>query len=204
MLADDAFARLASADAFGVVTLSADTLFGLPAEIGLRVVERAVIWAGGGRVRHRLSRLENTFDALCAAAPGHAATLDGAVLTKTDDAVRIFREAGRLRLAPMPIPRETPLVWDGRFTISCAEPLPERPRVMMAGAKTTRAEVEELAGPVAAPMRALAAAPAIRDAGGRLLTIGAIAASHLGVDVSLTFNTNPRRTGQNPGNQDAN
>lgn len=202
-IADDAFAAHAFVDAFGVVTLAADELFELPAEIGLRVFDRAVTWAGGGRERYRLAPLEAAYEALGAAAPGHAATLGGAAFVRSSGRVRVFREAGRLSADPASLSPGLRFCWDGRFAFSCGKGLEDGLTVTPAGSGLTRAAVEKLAGPIDVPMRAIAAAPVVRDGKNQLIAIGTLVDPGDKLAVSLSFNTNPRRTGQNTGNQDA-
>jgi tRNA(Ile)-lysidine synthase len=201
LMADEAVAELATVDAFGVVSFRAKDFFALPTEIGLRVLDRAVTWAGGGRDRYRLAPLEAVWVALEGSAPGHASTLGGAAILRTVETVEVFREFGRMRVAPEPLFSGGYLSWDGRFTISCGDGLPNGVFVEAAGEVVTRAAVEAFAGPVAAPMRAMAAAPVIRDAAGRLLAVGTIVAPGSGSAVGHTFNTKPSRTGQNPANR---
>ncbi len=201
--ADRAYAALAILDGFAVVTLPAEGLFALPAEIGLRVVERCVDWAGGEAEPCRLGQLEALYDRLCAAEPGFAATLAGIVAQRRADSVLFFREAGRLEHTPARLPPGASLIWDDRFTYSCGDTARQEPyTVRPAGKSITRAEAENLAGPVAAPMRALRAAPAVRNERGELVALGTFVKPGTGVTATLAFKTKPRRFGQNSTSQD--
>ena len=199
--AERAYATLADIDGFGVVTLPNDKLFALPTEIGLRVVGRAANWAGGGAENARLGQIESTYNALCGAEAGFASTLAGVQMLRRADALQVFREAGRLERAPQTLTPGKTCVWDERFTFSCARTCQKGLFVQPAGKKTTRAEAERLAGPIAAPMRALKAAPAVRNDKGELVALGTFVRPEFAVTVTLAFKTKPRRFGQNSRNQ---
>jgi len=196
--AGEAIGRLASVDRFGVVSIPHGDLFALAEEIGLRLIDRMVGWAGGGSEPCRLGTLESAYEALAAAAPGHATTLGGAAMVRDKDTVLAFRELGRMP-APAAISLESAgnMAFDGRFTIACSGSGAGL-SVSAAGEEVTRAAAEALAGPIAAPMRAVASAPALRDRDGRLVGIG-VGTYEIGnarVSIAASFGSKPPQTGQ--------
>lgn len=183
--AETAFENLVEIDRFGVVRFAFSGWADLPEEIGLRLLERTLDWAGGG-TGFKLSQIEAAGAALRLSAPGHAATLCGAALTRVGQSVEIFREIGRMpETAPVLLESGAGVIFDGRFKISCAQTGPTGLVLAPAGAALTRAEAEALAGPIGVPMRAIAAAPAVRDGGGRLVAIGAMTATGTGAGIGI-------------------
>ena len=185
-VAEEARACLASVDRFGVVSLPHDELFDLPEEVGLRVLDHVVGWAGGSE-RVRLGALETACDALRAGDPGFATTLGGAAIMMNGAAVLIFREIGRM---PDPgafsLDSGATLIFDGRFTIRSTGEGGDILSITRAGEALTRAEAEALIGPIEVPMRAVAAAPVVRDNAGRLKAIGATRELK-GLEIGSTF-----------------
>ena len=182
---DEACDKLVEFDRFGVASLAFADWDGLPEEIGLRLLERVLAWAGGG-TGFKLSQIETAGAALRTSATGHAATLCGAALTRAGETVQIFREIGRMvETAPVLLESGASMIFDGRFKISCAETGQAGFVLAPAGEALTRAEAEALAGPIGVPMRAVAAAPALRDGDGRLVAIGAISAAGASAGIGI-------------------
>ena len=183
--AGEAFDRLAGIDRFGVLSFAHADWADLPEEIGLRVFERAVTWAGGG-TGFKLSQIEAADAALRGSTSGHAATLCGAALVRAGETVQVFREIGRMPEAgPVPLQSGASVIFDGRFKISCSANMRPGYVLTAAGPALTRAEAEALAGPIGVPMRAIAAAPVIRDGDGRLVAIGAMTAAETGAGIGI-------------------
>ena len=186
---DAAVTDLACIDRFGVIRIPFTLWADLPEEIGLRLLDRAVRFAGGA-TRYRLSLIESTGTALRVSAPGHAATLGGAAVVRTDGQVLVFREIGRMPPADVVLPESgASMIFDGRFKISCTAGRDAGLVLSAAGESLTRAEAEALCGPIGVPMRAIAAAPALRTADGRLVALGT--GSGGGVEIEDLFGTNP-------------
>ena len=187
---DAAVADLVFTDRFGTITFSFSGWADLPEEIGLRLLDRTVTFAGGGAARYRLSLIEATAAGLRASAPDHAATLGGAALMRNDDQVLVFRELGRMPFVDAVLPESgASMVFDGRFRISCATDRDAGLVLSTAGQSLTRAEAEALCGPIGVPMRAVAVAPALRDAKGELVVLGAGTGG--GIAIEGLFGTNP-------------
>ena len=198
---DTALKQLVEIDRFGVAHLPVSAFLALSDEVALRLLGRVAVWAGGGETRFRLSPLEAAFDRLKANQAGFATTFGGAVVERTEKSVRIFREAGRMpHLPPISLHEGLRFAWDNRFTFSCDKNLCAGLSVQAVGETVTRADVEALCGPVSTPMRAISAAPAILNASGELVCIGASeAAVQMGVNVVVAYNeTKPPPNGHSP------
>ncbi len=179
--ADAAFRDLAEIDGFGVVFLDADPFFALPEEIGLRLLSRAVDWAGGGEEPCRLGQIETAYDGLLERRDGFATTFCGAVVAFSSNRIRAYREAGRMSTSETGLAPGATLVWDRRFSIATAPDCD--PLVVVAGTGLTRVRAETFCGQrIDTPMAALHAAPVVSDRTGTILAIGTFA-KHLGLEI---------------------
>jgi tRNA(Ile)-lysidine synthase len=133
-------------------------------EIALRVLERAILAAGGGGERVALGKLEAVLGGVRearVAAPGKW-TLARALITAEASAVRIEREPGREPLPELTLAPGTAALWDGRFRVWVAARLGSEPvQVRPLGEATLRGLRRR--GHVAqdAPVRAAAAVPSV-------------------------------------------
>jgi tRNA(Ile)-lysidine synthase len=166
-------------DPAGFLELDPAVLAGASAEVALRALARCLMAVGGGDFAPRLERLER-LHARLAAGLDRGVTLGGCRLLPRAEGSGprwlVVREAGRAAEAALPPAGR--LLWDGRFELVLAPPegragaqggaLTVGP-LGSAGWRGLAAALEQAgAGERAAciPVRARAALPALRDAGG--------------------------------------
>jgi tRNA(Ile)-lysidine synthase len=178
-------------DACGVVLIERTQLREAAEEVALRVLERAVLAAGGSGERVPLAKLESVVAAvrgLRVAAPGRW-TLARALITAEPSALRVEREAGREPLPEIAVAPGTTAVWDGRFrvTVAAAFPGPVQVRAVgQAGLRDLRRRAPAADG---APARAAAAGPSIWHEG-RLVAVPPLrywAPPFTGKDIGAAF-----------------
>jgi tRNA(Ile)-lysidine synthase len=151
-------------DPCGVVVIDRARLRQAAEEIALRVLERAILAAGGGGERVALGKLEAVLGGVRearVAAPGKW-TRARALITAEASAVRIEREPGREPLPELTLAPGTAALWDGRFRVWVAARLGSEPvQVRPLGEATLRGLRRR--GHVAqdAPVRAAAAVPSV-------------------------------------------
>ncbi len=151
-------------DALGVVVIDRGCLRQGAEEIALRVLERAILAAGGAGERVPLGKLEALLSGVRdarAAAPGKW-TLARALITAEASAVRIEREPGREPLPELTLAPGTAALWDGRFRVRAASGLGCGPVQVRALGEANLRDLRRR-GHVAqdAPARAAAAVPSV-------------------------------------------
>lgn len=175
-------ARSVAAGAGGTFDLDRQALRAAPAQAARRLLATAALCAGGGDRPPRGARLEALAQRLIGADPVKA-TLRGARIAASEARVLVVRDAGeatRGGLAPLALPANAPLVWDGRFELTAYRPgLSVRP---LAGLAARLDPAERRALGALAP-QARPALPAAIDVEGRvtcpILAGGAVQAREL-------------------------
>jgi tRNA(Ile)-lysidine synthase len=119
--------------ACGVVLIDRALLRQVAEEVALRVVERAILAAGGGE-RTPLSKLEAVVRGIWdARPPGQSRwTLARALITAEPSVVRVEREPGREPLPELTLAAGASVLWDGRFWVSVAKGYAGGPLVVRA------------------------------------------------------------------------
>lgn len=112
-LADTA-ARL---DAAGACAIDRLALRAAPAEIGLRLLARALMAVGGSAYRPRMERLERLYARVAGDESGRF-TLAGCRIAAGADEIAIWREAGRAGLGELSLAPGESALWDGRFHVA--------------------------------------------------------------------------------------
>ena len=177
-------------DALGVVVIDRGRLRQAAEEIALRVLERAILAAGGAGERVPLGKLEALLGGVRdahAAAPGKW-TLARALITAEASAVRIEREPGREPLPELTLAPGTAALWDGRFRVRVASGL--GPVQVQALGEPTLRDLRRR-GHVAqdAPVRAAAAVPSVWHRG-NLIAVPPLrywAPPHTAADLEAVF-----------------
>jgi tRNA(Ile)-lysidine synthase len=151
-------------DPCGVILLDRAPLRDAGEEIALRVLERAVLAAGGSGERVPLAKLEAVLDGIRgprSVAPGRW-TLARALITAEPSAVRVEREPGREPLPEIAMAPGTAALWDGRFRVTVAAGFAGGPvRVRPLGEAGLRDLRRRAPAAESAPARAAAAVPSI-------------------------------------------
>lgn len=187
----DSRAGAVRVDACGVVLIERAHLREAAEEIALRVLERALLAAGGSAERVPLAKLEAVVAAvrgLRAAAPGRW-TLARALITAEPSVLRVEREPGREPPPEMSVAPGTTAVWDGRFrvTVAAAFPGPVQVRALgQAGFRDLRRRARAADG---APAGAAATGPSIWHRG-RLIAVPQLrywAPPFTGEDIGAAF-----------------
>lgn len=138
-----------------------------------RLLARLIQRFGGTTPAPRLSEIEDLAGRL-EGGGSFRATLGGAVVSQGARAVRVWREAGRVTDAPLPLQDGLPQLWDNRFWVSAgAVASDETVWVRPLGADSVAALPPDVR-PKAAPARALWALPGFYQ-GGRLISVPALA-----------------------------
>jgi tRNA(Ile)-lysidine synthase len=114
-------------EACGAVLVDCAALRQVAEEVALRVMERAILAAGGGE-RPALSKLEAVVRGLWEPRAAQSAgpkqgrwTLARALITVEPDVVRVERELGREPLPELTLAPGAAALWDGRFWVSVAK-----------------------------------------------------------------------------------
>lgn len=94
-----------------------------PAELRLRLLQRALAYTGERARAPRLAKLEAAMAALAEGAAG-GLTLQGALIDVSPDKFSLFREPGRQGLPVTMIAPGGSAVWDGRFRVDATVSLP--------------------------------------------------------------------------------
>jgi tRNA(Ile)-lysidine synthase len=122
------------ADPCGVILIDRAPLREAGEEVALRVLERALVAAGGSGERVPLAKLESVLAGLRApsAATQGRWTLARSLVTAGASAVRVEREPGREPLPDITVAPGTATLWDGRFrvTVNAAFPGPIQVRAL--------------------------------------------------------------------------
>lgn len=156
-------------DGLGMVRIDRAALAGADHEIAIRIVERAVAAASGER-SFALAQIERIAERL-ESGERFAATLAGARIAAQDNAIIVYREAGRQGLPSTDLAPGDRLVWDGRFSITATRHGTIGPASGLSRAQFAAVTGQRLDGPVAG----LRAAPLICDADGQIAAIGCFA-----------------------------
>ena len=160
-------------DPCGVIVCDRAPLQEAGEEVALRVLERAVIAAGGSGERVPLAKLEAVLAgirAARAAVPGRW-TLARALIAAEPSIVRVEREPGREPLPEIAVAPGATVLWDGRFRVTVAAGFPGGPVQVRplgeAGLRELRRRAPDAEN---APARAAAAVPSIWHEG-RLIAV---------------------------------
>lgn len=160
-------------DPCGVIIIDRASLRDAGDEVALRVLERAVIAAGGSGERVPLAKLESVLAGIRAsrtAVPGHW-TLARAMIAAEASIVRVEREPGREPLPEITISPGTTIRWDGRFLVTLARGIPGGPVQVRPLGETGLRDLRRRAPDAEnAPARAAAAVPSIWHEG-RLVAV---------------------------------
>jgi tRNA(Ile)-lysidine synthase len=108
----------------GALSLDRQALRAAPSGPARRWLAAAALSAGGGARPPRAARLAALAERLAGPGPVRA-TLCGARIVAREADVLIVRDAGeaaRGGLAPLDLPADGPMVWDGRFELTAARP----------------------------------------------------------------------------------
>ena len=103
---------------YGFISFSGETITECPAEIGLRLLARALSMVVGDGGRIKLKSLEQLYERLFISNASHAETLAGCHITKYRKNWMICRELGREGLPEMQLSAGASLLWDHRFLVS--------------------------------------------------------------------------------------
>jgi tRNA(Ile)-lysidine synthase len=119
-------------EACGVVAIDRDRLREAGEEIALRVLDAAVVAAGGCSEPVPLSRLEAIAGAICGGTAPSRWTLARALITAEEPTVTVEREPGREQLPALTVAPGTTALWDGRFRVRVAPGACEAPLAVCA------------------------------------------------------------------------
>ncbi len=111
------------AESWGGLSLARERVLSAAPEAARRLLQQALACASGAQGAARSARVDSLLERL-GAADRFTATLAGARV-EAGATIRLSREAGeasRGGLAPLDLPPGQPVVWDGRFEISAAQP----------------------------------------------------------------------------------
>lgn len=147
---DELAARAARLDPAGACTLDRAVLRAAPAEIGLRLLARALMAVGGSVYRPRMERLERLYGRLAAVASGRY-TLAGCRVAAGGRDVLVWREAGREGLPELSLAPGEAVLWDGRFHVALRRDAPGPVLVRALGADGWRALRAAVPAPPAVP-----------------------------------------------------
>ncbi len=113
-------ANVVTVDPCGVVLVDRVLLREVAEEVALRVLERAILAAGGAGGRAPLSKLEAVLYGIWDTRSGAQArwTLARALITAEAATVRIERETGRQPLPELTLAAGETTLWDGRFQVT--------------------------------------------------------------------------------------
>ncbi len=169
-IAARAFSQHVTIDSFGVVRIAADFFATAEEEVALRVLRRALAWAGGDSRAAGLRQVEQLHRRLCESGPIKE-TLSGAVIYNTGPSVMLFREARRIPQIGLTLSPGETAIWDRRFEIRVT---PKRgDLVVLPGTSLTRRRLSEVTGlTVSAPVAALHGLPVVRDGEGAIRAVG--------------------------------
>lgn len=159
-----------SADPLGTLHLSLDSFRALSPEIGIRVLSEMVDWAGSGKRRFALGKIEELYAELTDVSAFAGRVLFGAMVETHQGDILIFREIGRQGLPSFNLgPGETK-IWDHRFEVFLqdgASPVTVSPAVL------GRKDLNRLWPDVPnLPMRCVQSAPMLQNSDGKILSLG--------------------------------
>lgn len=149
-------------DPFGCVLFDHALVKSEPAEIGIRLLARALDDAGGATSAPDLAKIEALYDVLCMGQLHiRGQTLGGCGIRGHGALIQVFREVGRLDDQTHTLAPGESLVWDRRFKIILAADAPGPVQVQPATAMT-RAKFDQLLPDLSfVPMEAVHAAPVV-------------------------------------------
>ncbi|AVX03365.1 tRNA(Ile)-lysidine synthetase [Maritalea myrionectae] len=159
-------------DPFGCVLFDHALIKSEPAEIGVRLLVRALDDAGGASAAPDLAKVEALYDLLCMGQLHlRGQTLGGCGIRGHGALIQVFREVGRLNDHPLSLEPGESLIWDDRFKIILAADAPGSVQVQPATAMT-RAKFDQLLPDLSfVPMEAVRAAPVVTS-GDEILALG--------------------------------
>lgn len=113
------FAKSSIIEDRGDLLIPVKTFYGAGGDTQARVIAGALQWIGGGAYRPRYNSL---FEMSQRVARGENRTLQGVFLSKEGEMVRLAREVGKARVAPVVdvpgVDQDIEVVWDGRWGLS--------------------------------------------------------------------------------------
>lgn len=176
-------------DPFGCLFFDLSMLLKHPAEVGIRLLARALGDAGGATQAPTLSQVETLYDHLQSGVFGFKGlTLGGCSLKVKDGLVQVFREVGRLDVMAKQIEPGATLRWDERFQIIVAADV-SSPVCVSPAIEMTRDLIDNMVPDLPyVPMQAVRAAPMI-VAENQIFAIGEHVLAE-GVDVFRIFGPN--------------
>lgn len=159
-----------TADPLGVLHLPLDRFRTLSPEIGIRALGEMVDWAGNGKRRFALGKIEELHAELTGASAFTGRVLFGAAVELYQGDILIFREIGRQGLPSFDLGSGETKTWDHRFEISLQDGAPP---VTISPASIGRKDLNKL-WPDAPdlPMRCVQSAPMLQDSDGNILSLG--------------------------------
>lgn len=191
---DASFGTLVRVGRFGGLWMNREKLLALPDEITLRILRRAVSWAGAETRVFALQGVEKLAGDLNGASPGFRTTLGGTLIVLGDEDIGIMRETGRIQVGPIVLQPGAEMVWDRRFHIHTDSAISDVRIESAAG--LTRRELERFAGEgVAETMDEVGGAPLIRTHDDEVVALGGLAQNASQVKISLTLRTNAIASG---------
>jgi tRNA(Ile)-lysidine synthase len=153
--------------ACGAVLIHRRVLRQTAEEVALRVLERAILAAGGGE-RPSLGKLEAVVRALWEARDGRRGsqdqsrwTLARALITAEPDVVRVERELGREPLPELTLAPGAAALWDGRFWVSAGTAYAGGPLAVRALGEAALRELRRRRLVAEGPARGAATVPAL-------------------------------------------
>jgi tRNA(Ile)-lysidine synthase len=169
-------ARELSVDGFGHVTLSQKAFAALDAERQVRLVQRALVAAGGGAKPFALATVEDLATRLLGA-QFRKTTLHGAIIARHGKQISFAREVARMDTEATPLAPDRLLVWDNRFMFRNQSGA----TLYLSAARSTnrKALLAQTGLDYAGPMYAVHAAPLIAAGDGAFVGIGTHVNAHL-------------------------
>jgi tRNA(Ile)-lysidine synthase len=188
-LTETLYEQLFLIDPFGCVYFETDKLLAQPAELGIRLLFRALDDAGGENASPTLTQIEKLYDHITASLTQmKGVTIGGCGLKFAEGLGQIFREVGRMPQQSKELVAGMNHNWDNRFHIivspDCASPICVSPAIDFSRKKLDSL----LPGLPYVPIEAVRSAPVL-TAGDEILAIGEHAMSSK-VDVFRTFGPN--------------
>jgi len=152
-------AALFHADPCGFIRVDGPALRGLPMEVAVRVLLRAVVLAGGSDAPVPLAKLEAIADAISAAPASGTWTLARAKICASPASILVEREPGRVPLPTLTLEPGTQAVWDGRFRVAAGSRLAASVVVRALGVDGVREMRQAVTIPPSVPIGALRLLP---------------------------------------------
>lgn len=188
-IAEAAYSERFFIDPFGCVLFDHAMIISEPAEIGIRLLARALDDAGGATSAPELAKVEALYDVLTMGQTHiRGQTLGGCGIRGHGKLVQVFREVGRVDDQVYELAPGDELDWDKRFKIILTSDAPA-PVTVRPAFDFTRAKFDQLLPDLSfVPMEAVRAAPLVM-AGDEIIALG----EHVlgpNIDVFRTFGPN--------------